>query len=651
MNAKLLSFSLLFFSAAAFAQLTVKPTTGGQDSYVYVKNQILYVKEKIHLTQNPSEDKKASIYLRDNGQLIQSGEGSTNSGNGFLSVIQKTDPTNAYAYYYWASPVGNSEALDTVPGNINFGIGSIYEPLDGENGINARKAATTTDRNGFNDPELTISTRWLYTWTSPATEAEASYNRINSNNAVPPGFGFTMKGVHQGTQPAGDRNGPQSNHTQLYEFRGRPNSGTFSIPVEGPDGSNQRMVLAGNPYPSILDLNRVFYDSQNEDLISFYYYDEDRSVMSHYYSDKPYGFATWVPAAGYDPDGTGNLGEYTAAPFHIWNAAGGSNQQGHSNNNNKTATRFAPIGQGILFAGRNPVQQHVYIKNSHRRFIKDNAPFHRQAGNGTSLSTEDQADADDRATTLTYDLANRTGKLRLYTIFDQALTRDMLLIFSNQATDGFDRGWDAPSPMGMKSDAWFPIEIENEKRPFVINSTNFDRHKKIPVSIVLHKQSRVDMVIAEEENRLYREVFLYDSELNRFHPFVKALDDANDPFADGVTLYLSAGEYHDRFFITFVAESETANRIKEELDTYRNLVDVRQNNPIQRLEIRNPETLNIKSLALYDMSGKLVLFEKNLGAKRNYSFYTGNLSDGVYIVKLITDKDLSIDYKAVILNK
>lgn len=648
MNAKLLSFSLLFFSAAAFAQLTVKPTTGGQDSYVYVKNQILYVKEKIHLTQNPSEDKKASIYLRDNGQLIQSGEGSTNSGNGFLSVIQKTDPTNAYAYYYWASPVGNSEALDTVPGNINFGIGSIYEPLDGENGINARKAATTTDRNGFNDPELTISTRWLYTWTSPATEAEASYNRINSNNAVPPGFGFTMKGVHQGTQPAGDRNGPQSNHTQLYEFRGRPNSGTFSIPVEGPDGDNQRMVLAGNPYPSVLDLNWLFHDTPNHNLVAFYFYDEDRTVKSHLYREKPYGFATLTPGA-YDA-GTSELGNYTAATFYIWNAAGSHSNNGPTSNSGKTATRFAPIGQGILFAGISGSGT-VEIKNSHRRFIKDNAPFHRQAGNGTSLSTEDPADADDRATTLTYDLENRTGKLRLYTIFDQALTRDMLLIFSNQATDGFDRGWDAPSPMGMKSDAWFPIEIENEKRPFVINSTNYELHKRIPVSIVLHKQSRVDMVIAEEENRLYREVFLYDSELNRFHPFVKALDDTNDPFADGVTLYLSAGEYHDRFFITFVAESETANRIKEELDTYRNLVDVRQNNPAQRLEVRNPETLNIKSLALYDMSGKLVLFEKNLGAKRDYSFYTGNLSDGVYIVKLITDKDLSIDYKAVILNK
>src|SRR5690606_27990145 len=192
-------------------------------SYVYVKNQILYVKEKIHLTQNPSEDKKASIYLRDNGQLIQSGEGSTNSGNGFLSVIQKTDPTNAYAYYYWASPVGNSEAMGGNPGNIPFGIGSIYEPLSGPDGTNARKAVAlpSSQREGFSNP-LSISTRWLYTWTFPATEAEASYNRINSNNAVPPGYGFTMKGVDE------------ENHERLYEFRGRPNSGTFSVPVEGP---------------------------------------------------------------------------------------------------------------------------------------------------------------------------------------------------------------------------------------------------------------------------------------------------------------------------------------------------------------------------------------------------------------------------------
>jgi hypothetical protein len=40
-----------------------------------------------------------------------------------------------------------------------------------------------------------------------------------------------------------------------------------------------------------------------------------------------------------------------------------------------------------------------------------------------------------------------------------------------------------------------------------------------------------------------------------------------------------------------------------------------------------------------------------LGAKNKYSFYTGNLSDGVYLVKLTTTEDVSIDSKVIIHNK
>src|SRR5690554_6339450 len=334
----LLGTALLLTANGAMAQLTVKPN-GTDPSYMYIKDQVVYVESDINLTVNPGTDYEASIYLRDGGQLIQGDHAtSTNSGNGYLSVQQKTEPTNAYAYYHWASPVGNSQDLGGTPGDINFGVGSIYQPLGGpdglslEDGTRAQQAQTTPLRNGFRDPDngniLTISTRWLYTRLDPLTEEEDAYQRINSNNAVPAGYGFTMKGVHEGPQPVEDREGPTSDHTETYEFRGRPNSGTFNIPVQGPDspGNNpnvpQRMTLSGNPYPSALDLNWVFWDTDNEDkLDAFYYYDADRTVGSHFYSDKPYGFATWIPNAPYDPSYPGDPsykpGSYVAATFYI----------------------------------------------------------------------------------------------------------------------------------------------------------------------------------------------------------------------------------------------------------------------------------------------------------------------------------------------
>src|SRR5690606_15406036 len=95
----LLFFStILLTSAGAFAQLSVKPNVDAE-SYVYVKNQILYVEGDIALTRNGvANNQEASIYLRENGQLIQGNPLALNSGDGQLSVQQNSPVTNAFAY-------------------------------------------------------------------------------------------------------------------------------------------------------------------------------------------------------------------------------------------------------------------------------------------------------------------------------------------------------------------------------------------------------------------------------------------------------------------------------------------------------------------------------------------------------------------------
>src|SRR5690606_26467045 len=251
----LLFSTLLLTTCGAFAQLSVKPN-GTADSYVFVKAQILYVEGDIALTRNSAlGDYEASIYLRENGQLIQGGETSTNSGNGQLSVQQNSPDTNAWAYYYWCSPIGNAGLNgNTAPyGNQNFGVSHLYDPSVGSLTA-AKQVLTLTGRDGLaTDPTITVSTRWLYTHMLPGTEAEGHYTRMNSNNAAVAGFGFTMKGVGPITNPVLD---------QTYDFRGRPNSGTFTIPL-----GIELMTLSGNPYPSALDLNKLFYDKPDNDAL------------------------------------------------------------------------------------------------------------------------------------------------------------------------------------------------------------------------------------------------------------------------------------------------------------------------------------------------------------------------------------------------
>ncbi|WP_310991686.1 T9SS type A sorting domain-containing protein [Aequorivita marina] len=670
MKKQLLFSAFLLIATGAVAQLTVKPN-GATDSYVYVKDEVLYVKGAIDLKKNNPGDEEASIYLREDGQLIQGGTDSNNSGNGYLSVQQNTDPTNAYAYYYWASPVGNPVAVGDIggtalaAGNTNFGLESIYEDQNTTPGIGtkARISISIPGRNGFSDP-LTISRRWMYIHEEPGTEAEGNYHRINASNGAPPGFGFTMKGVNQGTDAG--LPGTGTNHDQLYEFRGRPNSGDFDIPVQEPanvPGGNPttqpRMTLTGNPYPSALDLNKVFFESGNDALGQIYYYDENRDIMSHYYSQKPFGYGTWVPETedpytGGVPDPLAFPGDYAAATFNIWNAAGNQGPGGTGSPNTDNYKRFAPIGQGFMFVGKSGVinQTNVTIKNTHRYYMPEGAAnqsvFQRApSGNEGNKGSATSDTNPNEIITYTPPVDTRTPKLRLYTIFDNALTRDMLLILSDETSDGYDRGYDGLSPGGMKSDVFFPISnAEGDKLPYVIQGTNYNEEKQIPLTLKLHQASHVEVRAVEEINAPYERVYLFDNQENTYTRLHKGSISAG--------MNLPAGLYEDRFFIVFHNPNLRSDILDHELlamEAVQKNVNFFQNNPGKQLEIRNPQNFNLKSAEVYDMSGKLIINDRNLGDDTKYTFYTGNLSDGVYVVKLTTQDNIVVDYKAIVHNK
>ncbi len=647
----LLFSTLLLTSFGAFAQLTVKPTSGGEDSFVYVSDQIVYVTQEINLTRNSNlSDKEASIYLRNNAQLIQGGTTSTNSGNGQLSVQQNTPETNAWAYYYWCSPITHPAA---VAGNRSFGVQHLYEPLPATSVTAALQSLTTTGREGTLIPSMTISTRWLYTFKTPGTEAAGNYARMNSNNAAPAGFGFIMKGLGLAA-PGSD---------QVYEFRGRPNSGTFSIPVgeplfnpADPMSPFPQMTLAGNPYPSALDLNQLFYDADNEELAALWYYDEDRTVPSHYYSEKPFGYGVWVPGtqdvsnlSDNNPSGT-----YTAAPFYFYYAGGGNGGTGQGTGSNDQNKRYAPIGQGIMFVGDTfsvtpPLPDgYVKIKNSHRIFIKEGTAgsvFQRPDGDDTAV--EENLNGDPTLSTAAETIDTRTPMLRLWAVFDEAVTRDMVIAFYDQATDGYDRGLDGVSAQDLKTDAYFPIGNDNARRPFVINGIQYAQNKQIPIAFKLNKPTTIQLLLKEEIKKPYQHVYLFDSQENTYKELTAAT-------AAGSTLSLPAGKYDRRFYIVFRNPNIKKDTPKTELETRAIVLEnvtFFQNNPQQQLEVSNPEGYTIKSAAVYDMSGKLVISESNIGDNNKYSFYTGNLSDGVYLVKLMTADDIAIDYKAIVHNQ
>lgn len=53
-----------------------------------------------------------------------------------------------------------------------------------------------------------------------------------------------------------------------------------------------------------------------------------------------------------------------------------------------------------------------------------------------------------------------------------------------------------------------------------------------------------------------------------------------------------------------------------------------QNNNLEQLTIKNPLGYDIKTVSLYDVSGKQVFKEIELGTDSTYNFSTKSISDG-----------------------
>ena len=221
----------------------------------------------------------------------------------------------------------------------------------------------------------------------------------------------------------------------------------------------------------------------------------------------------------------------------------------------------------------------------------------------------------------------------------------MVIAFYDQATNGYDRGLDGLSAQDLQTDAYFPIGDDNNRKPYVINGIKYDISQKVPIAFKIKNQTKVDIKAVEEIKKPYDNAYLFDRLENTYQQISGG---------QSATLNLAAGKYDNRFFVVFRNPNLKRDIPENELNAkniFLENVTFFQNNPIQQLEVSNPNGYTIKSATVYDMNGKLVISESNLGDNNKYSFYTGNLSDGVYLVKLITADNVSIDYKAIVHNK
>jgi hypothetical protein len=611
MSSKILNRLSLFiagflFQSYANAQLFVSPNTN-----VFVNNEVVFVKQEVELNATSS-----NFYLRKDAQLLQgTAAAGANKGLGNLSVFQEGS-TNNFQFNYWCSPVGGNLAS---AGNAPFGITQLKDIVDLTNSATSTPLAMN-NYNGTASP-FAIAPYWINKLV--ATGGYADWVQVGSSSNLNAGEGFTMKGT-SGTNLItvnGVQNNPGS--AQRYDFRGKPNDGTISIPV-----GIEQFTLTGNPYPSAIDLSAFLVGATNSTGIA-YFWEQDKTVNSHYIADYKGGYGAFSPGA------PGSNGLYVPATFYSYDGSG--NEGTATGTGGAYERRFCPVGQGFLIDG-NAIGT-VEMKNSYRVFVKEGATNYSQfEKNSNQYKTKNTSGYMSPIQSVSgYDYSKvsiaPTPQIRFNTLLNNEGVRQLALAFIPEATDGVDRAMDA---MSSSDDSAADIYFVLEDSEFVINALKFDIDKSIPIGFRNTGEANYKITVKEILNFTgASNVYLHDKVKDLFY-------DIKNSFHE---LTLPSGVNNKQYEITF--KNKASLGLEEK--AIQNFV-VYQNNAEKSLTISNSLLMDLATCSLYDVAGKIIFSKKDLGTDASYKFPTSGLSDGIYIVKLATKDKIEVGKKIIIKN-
>ena len=577
---------MLLISNILYAQLSVR-----HDNFVFADDALVFVEDNINLNEDNSR-----IYLRNEAQVIQ-GTGTTgNSGTGELSVYQEAN-VDAYEYNYWCSPVGNKTSNNN---NNPFGI-SLLNDVTGLITSTPVTFNPSGNYNGTSSP-LNIEPYWI--WKFVAGDEYSEWIHVQSATTINAGEGFTMKGT----------NGSSS--AQQYDFRGKPNNGTISTDV-----LNNQYTLTGNPYPSAIDAVSYIHDTENATAITgvLYYWEQDPDVNSHNITDFQGGYATYTISSD------GLVETFISAVFNTYNSDASVNTS-NTGTGSKTARRYIPIGQGFMVEGTTTGT--VKAKNSHRAYVREsnaNSEFFKIKNTKKSSKpyTEEGFSI----------IANDYKRFRLNIDFNNTYTRQLVQTFNKNASTGFDYGLEIkvnPNEL-LNSDAYF----KSDNNTYLAEALAFNENLKIPLYVDVQNKMIVRVRIADIQNFDGNQpIFLFDKENNTLTNL------KNEDFE----IELRPGNYDNRFEVVFNQQSLSTTETKQ-----LNL-NVLQDNSLSRLRIFNPNQQDIKSIFIYDISGKKIFKRRKLPSYREHQIYTNSYSDGVYIVKIVLKNRAVITKKVLVVN-
>lgn len=554
---------------------------------------------------------QGDIRLTGEAQLVQAGiMPNPVSGSGKLLRDQQGQK-NSFNYNYWSSPVSYN--------NIDYSIGSVIR--DGtamtNNFTDVSNFSPSTTNNisfvggafsadGALTSPITISTRWLFAFNSPALSDPLlnyyQWKAISNTASIKIGEGFTMKGTG-GIAPL--------TATQNYVFVGKPNSGTISLNL-----TKDQTYLIGNPYPSALDADEFIKDNIKETINgkvgrntenvfngALYFWDHFGLSNNHYLAEYEGGYATYTLMGG------------TAAIADSPLTATG--------NGSKIPERYVPVAQGFfvdafiddgLSGGITspicPTGCNIIFKNSQRAFVKESS--------GSSLFMKTTANAK-----LNIAQIDTRSKIRLG--FDSPIGahRQLLVGVDPNTTNQFDIGYDGLMLDTNDNDMFW--EISNSQ--FVIQGVpNFDENQIIPLGITIANEGLNTIKIDTLENMPNTtKIYLYDNLTGKYHELRES----------AFKISLPIGEYSNRFSVRF-----TDKTLKVDDFTLAESILIYFTNNTKILNIKNnfiEGTVN--KVFLFNLLGQSITnWDVEDQKQNNIQIPIKNVPSGVYIVKVKTTK-------------
>ncbi|MBT8309794.1 MAG: T9SS type A sorting domain-containing protein [Bacteroidia bacterium] len=571
------------------------------------------------ITNNWYLELNGTLDLASDSQLVQGINSDLVTSAAGEILRRQEGNSDIYWYNYWSSPVGTPAATtlsdNNAPTNNTNNTPFSIDMLKDADG----NAMTFT--SGFDGSEGVLSDKWLYSYQNGLTYYD--WTALTPTSAIVPGVGYTHKGTGFDSNPDMDIT------EQQYIFQGKPNNGTILLTADdvtdiyeaangGESVQDTTLVtsLVGNPYPSALDARQFIADNAGviEGTIRLW---EQWDGASHWLSEYEggYGFIN-------------NLTTERAYQYPGINLADPSGLTPGI----KVPSFYIPVGQGFFVEVVTDLGD-IEFNNGQRVFIKESDADGVNPENGSSFFREATADTDTTTddTTTSRDHGEPFQILRLEFSVSSGASRSFVLGFSEDATDGFDYGYDGGLITNPPADDMGSI-LDGQQ--YVIQAFAPITPDK-EVDLIMHSSGNYSHSIKATEISNFPEaqdLYLYDK-----------LNDSYFDLRNGLKYDFTsvAGTFTDRFEVVFHDGTTLSNQdvVLEDVVLF-----VKDNALFVKGLEQQP-----KNLAITNMLGQVVrTFNGVSNSDIENGLQLGELSSGVYLVNLITENNVQLDKKIVI---